>query len=300
MDNECNKKRNPESLLEFVMSPHFSALFFVISEEIVNGEDDQTAAWVRLGARGICTLPCLFFTSFCSAKDYLIPVLSQIGMIHKPPIVSHSSQPGFRNAQNCSSLYSMLNMMGYALLGLASLDFPCAGYLAIGRAGLSCILHPALCAPRLPGEGAVAQPGSCCTAPAGWLCPALLQLPALPCKAGKPGRRLAMGFLPSWPQGRCHCQEQQAAGMSLLSNAVGKGREVAKEGAGKPELGNAKVLQRDETKAALIQGWLCSVEGLHAMDSKSLRTVIQTDESLSPKLHGQAVKPGQGSSPQIN
>lgn len=52
---------------------------------------------------------------------------------------------------------------------------------------------------------------------------------------------------------------------------------------GKPELGNAKVQQRDETKAALIQGWLCSVEGLHAMGSKRFRTVIQTDESLSPK-----------------
>lgn len=65
-------------------------------------------------------------------------------------------------------------------------------------------------------------------------------------------------------------------------------------------MGNAKVLQRDETKAALIQGWLCSVEGLHAMGSKRLRTVIQTDESLSPKIHGQTGKPVQCLSPQIN
>lgn len=69
LDNECNKKRDPESLLEFVMSPHFSALSFVIPEEIINGEDDQPAAWVR----GICTLHCFFFPSFCSAKDYFNP-----------------------------------------------------------------------------------------------------------------------------------------------------------------------------------------------------------------------------------
>lgn len=52
------------------MSPHFSALFFVISEEIINGEDDQTAAGVRLGGQG--NIPC-FFTSFYSAKDYFNP-----------------------------------------------------------------------------------------------------------------------------------------------------------------------------------------------------------------------------------
>lgn len=52
LDNECNKMRNPESLLEFVMSPHFSALLLVIPEEIINSEDDRTAAWVRLGGKG--------------------------------------------------------------------------------------------------------------------------------------------------------------------------------------------------------------------------------------------------------
>lgn len=36
------------------------------------------------------------------------------------------------------------------------------------------------------------------------------------------------------------------------------------------------------------------------MGSKRLRTVIQTDESLSPKIHGQTGKPVQCLSPQIN
>lgn len=52
LDNECNKMRNPESLLEFVSTPHFPAHVLVLPEEIINGEHNWTAvaAWVRLGA----------------------------------------------------------------------------------------------------------------------------------------------------------------------------------------------------------------------------------------------------------
>lgn len=38
LDNECNKMRNPESLLEFVSSPHFPARSLVIPEEVINGK----------------------------------------------------------------------------------------------------------------------------------------------------------------------------------------------------------------------------------------------------------------------
>lgn len=73
LDNECNKKRNPESLLEFVTSPHFSALFFVIPEEIINDEDDQTSAWVRLGGQGNMYLALLVLHFLLLSQRYFNP-----------------------------------------------------------------------------------------------------------------------------------------------------------------------------------------------------------------------------------
>ena len=90
LDNECNKMRNPESLLEFVSSPHFSGCLLDIPEEIINGEHDWTAvaAGGRLGGGGDLALLVLSFL-LLSTKDYFNPAVGQIGMIHRPPSGSH-------------------------------------------------------------------------------------------------------------------------------------------------------------------------------------------------------------------
>lgn len=62
LDNECNKMRNPESLLESVSSPHFPAHLLVIPEEMLNLEQDWTAVaalggWEAGGCPACAFLP---------------------------------------------------------------------------------------------------------------------------------------------------------------------------------------------------------------------------------------------------
>lgn len=70
LDNECNKMRNPESLLEFVSSPHFPAPGHARRNN--TGEHNWTAvaAWVIRGVKGDMDLTLLVLSFLLlSAED---------------------------------------------------------------------------------------------------------------------------------------------------------------------------------------------------------------------------------------
>lgn len=89
LDNECNKMRNPESLLEFVPSPHFPAQLLVVSEDTISGKHGRAAAAARAGFAAGGALPHLLLPPFWSLpKIALIPAPGQRAAIPRHQVGS--------------------------------------------------------------------------------------------------------------------------------------------------------------------------------------------------------------------